>query len=751
MGEANRNKFLNNFLFTAIPGAYSQIFFSNNKWFALLLLLASFLDPYCGFSGLAAVVITNLCAKFLGLNNASIQNGLYSFNSLLAGLMLGHYYNYSIEFFQLLILASLLTLFVTIFLESQLSKTNLPFLSLPFMITVWAILLSGRSFGALTLNERGIFSFNELWNIGGENLVHFYENINALELPLGISVYFKSLGAIFFQANIISGILIALGLLLYSRIAFSLSLLGFFTGYLFYYFIGGDFSDIYYSFIGFNFILSAIAIGGFFTIPSPLSYLLVIAITPLTGIISSALGNFFDEFQLPVYSLPFNIIVIITLAVLRNRVSHGKLELVMIQQFSPEKNLYKHKNRIERFRNDTYFHIHLPFYGEWIVSQGHAGKHTHKGDWQYALDFVVTDETKKTFRPPGEKVEDFYCYNLPILAPAAGYVINIVDEVEDNPVGEVDIAHNWGNTIVIKHNEYLFSKISHIKKGSFKVKTGDYVKKGDLIANCGNSGRSPEPHIHFQLQPAPFIGTKTLKYPVCYYISNRSSKINTREKVSSGTDKNFVFHAFDYPAENEIVTKPVITSLIGKAFNFTPGQKIHFKVTNGKIASHDKSEGESWEVFVDSYNNPYIYCHNTKSYAYFVNNETLHYFTDFAGDKNSLLYYFYLGAHKILLGYYHRMEISDKLPVEGIYSGFTKIIQDFIAPFHLFLKAEYSSMGIHIDDASNPAHIEISSSASVKTGNITQRKVDFRVILKNNRIERFMVSENDTDLVAEQV
>lgn len=739
------NKNWKDFFLKAVPGSYSQIFFSDNKWFAILLLLASFLDPYGGFSGLFAVAVTVLSARIIGLNPVSARNGLYAFNSLLTGLMMGHYYSFSLEFFMVLFLISLLTLFITVFLEARLSGIGLPFLSLPFMAAVWTILLGSRSLGVMALNERGIFTINELWKIGGSSLVTLYEEINSLEIPLALNVYFKSLGAIFFQSNLIAGILIAAGLLLASRIAFTLSLLGFFTGYLFYYFAGGNFSDLLYSYIGFNFILSAIAIGGFFTVPSPLSYLLVIIITPLTGIISSALGNFLQIFQLPVYSLPFNFIVILTLAVLKFRTTAGKLEMALSQQFSPEKNLYKHKNRLERFKNDTYFHIHLPFFGEWTISQGHDGKHTHKEDWQYAWDFVVTDETRKTFRPPGENVSDFYCYNLPVLSPGAGYVINIIDEVDDNPIGGVDIAHNWGNTIVIKHSEYLYSKISHIKKNSFRVKAGDYVKKGEVLANCGNSGRSPEPHIHFQLQAAPFVGAKTLKYPLSYYI--------IKENFSSAGSGQYSFHSFDYPLENQVASKPVITPLIHKAFNFIPGVLMNFRITSPASVllkeSGIRQDEVRWEVFTDAYNHPYVYCHSTKSCAYFVNNETLHYFTEFIGDKNSLLYYFYLGAHKIMLGYYHGMELKDKLPLEGLYSGFSKIIQDFTAPFYIYLKADYSSVFSFIDDEANPAHIEIRSSASVKTGNRIQRRMDFHFKLKENRIHSFEITEKGKKITAE--
>jgi murein DD-endopeptidase MepM/ murein hydrolase activator NlpD len=59
--------------------------------------------------------------------------------------------------------------------------------------------------------------------------------------------------------------------------------------------------------------------------------------------------------------------------------------------------------------------------------------------------------------------------------------------------------------------------MSHLKKGTFKVKSGDFVKQGDLLAACGNSGRSPEPHLHFQVQVAPYLGSKTIDYPFAYF------------------------------------------------------------------------------------------------------------------------------------------------------------------------------------------------------------------------------------------
>jgi murein DD-endopeptidase MepM/ murein hydrolase activator NlpD len=45
--------------------------------------------------------------------------------------------------------------------------------------------------------------------------------------------------------------------------------------------------------------------------------------------------------------------------------------------------------------------------------------------------------------------------------------------------------------------EYFF--YVHLKINSPKVNAGDRVKQGQLLAQCGNSGNSTEPHLHFHL------------------------------------------------------------------------------------------------------------------------------------------------------------------------------------------------------------------------------------------------------------
>ena len=672
--------------------SYSSLFFSDNIFLASILVVVTFLDLFMGLSGIVSVILANVFAYVLGLNRNSIYKGQYGFNALLVGLGLALYFDPNIPFFLLLGVTTLMTLFFTVICEGVIGKYRLPFLSIPFLLSTWVVTLATRSFASLKISERGIYVLNELYKLGGDNLLTAYHWWNAIPIPEPLRVYFVSLGAIFFQYNVLAGLLICIGILYYSRIAFSLSLIGFFIAYYFYHYVGIEISGLTYSYIGFNYILTAIAIGGFFIIPSISSYVWVVILVPMVTVITISTTKLFELYQLSVYSLPFNIIVISFLYVLKNRIFKNKfLTEVSIQQNQPEKNLYAYKNSTVRF-NDmyNYFPIKLPFWGEWTVSQGHDGEYTHKQEWRHAWDFVITDEFKKYHHNDGTLTDDHYCYGKIILAPAAGIVELIVDTIPDNAINDVNLNENWGNTIIIKHSDYLYSKLCHLKPGSFKVGIGEYVYQGQQLAQCGNSGRSPFPHLHFQLQATPFIESPSLDYPINHFIN-----------VKNG---GFELLSYKRPKQNDVVSNIATSQLIKKAFHFIPGETFMFKISDGKFDYKNE-----WEVVVDIYNNSYLYCRTTDSKAYFMNDGDLHYFKHFEGDTESLLYFFFLGAYKVQMGYYKHLELEDNLPPNLIYGKVLLFFQDFIAPFHIFLKGTFTSEFGSIDNELSPSEIVLNT------------------------------------------
>ncbi len=720
--------------YSGLLNSYAMVFFSNNRPFAWVLLLVTFFDPVAGLSGLISVLTANLVAEILGFSPFYMRSGFYGFNALLVGLGIGLYYQLSPALIVLLIFAALLTLFITILMEGVIGKYSLPYLTVPFLITIWVVTLAARYYTELHISERGVFRINELYSLGGKPMLAADEWFSTLPLAPSVVTYFKSLSAIFFQYHLLTGMLVGIGLLYYSRIAFLLSLLGYYSAYLFYAVIGANFNELNYSFIGFNYILTAIAIGGFYIIPSRTSFLWVILLTPLISILVTGTSVILAMFQLSTYSLPFNLTVLLFLYALKLRDKQRTgLHLVAVQEYSPEKNLYTFRNNEQRFPVGSYLPLSLPVMGEWTVTQGHSGEHTHRDEWRHAWDLEITGENGRTYTGDGLSVNDYYCYGKPVIAPADGWVEEILDSVEDNEIGKVNLNRNWGNTIILRHADGLYTKICHLKKGSFKVAKGNKVKKGEVLALCGNSGRSPVPHVHFQVQATPYIGSATIDYPPGNYILNGKN----------GPEMKF----YSRPVTGDRISNPSHTTSLEQAFTFIPGERISFSVS-----LDDKDPvAVTWDVIADINNQTCLLCRKSGSRAYFYSDSDTLCFTWFEGDRSSLLFYFYLGAYRIAKGFNRNMVIRDSYPVKVSGSSLLKIVQDFLAPFVLFMRNEFELRYSLMADGFEQQQIKLNASSSKLFGKKELSLTQFEMEIDADRIETFTVDTGKHRLLAKRI
>lgn len=73
----------------------------------------------------------------------------------------------------------------------------------------------------------------------------------------------------------------------------------------------------------------------------------------------------------------------------------------------------------------------------------------------------------------------------PIYAPAKGKVVSIRRR------------YGYGLTLKIDHGNGIITFYAHLHKTFVRV--GDVVKRGDLIAEVGNTGRSTGPHLHYEV------------------------------------------------------------------------------------------------------------------------------------------------------------------------------------------------------------------------------------------------------------
>ena len=60
------------------------------------------------------------------------------------------------------------------------------------------------------------------------------------------------------------------------------------------------------------------------------------------------------------------------------------------------------------------------------------------------------------------------------------------------------VQGSYGNTVMIQHDNGLVSLYAH--NSSLVVNVGDKVKKGQVVAKIGSTGRSTGPHLHFEIR-----------------------------------------------------------------------------------------------------------------------------------------------------------------------------------------------------------------------------------------------------------
>ena len=236
-------------------------------------------------------------------------------------------------------------------------------------------------------------------------------------------------------------------------------------------------------------------------------FLMVVSYAKYIGILSALASFYFDHV---VFSyLSFLALFIVVEIILNFSIFQASIRQSLNLLFSKLK--YRHKMPSkETYQNKTEYI--LPFEGEWAVFNGCFTK-AHSHSWnivtqRYAYDFIMIDSAAKSYNQDPLNYEDYYCYDKNIVAPADGRVVNIYNKANDSIILKPGAfitrsRHIAGNYIVIKHAENEYSLCAHLKKDSFRLKVGDDVKQGQVIATCGNTGNSTEPHLHFQLQTTP--------------------------------------------------------------------------------------------------------------------------------------------------------------------------------------------------------------------------------------------------------
>jgi hypothetical protein len=160
---------------------------------------------------------------------------------------------------------------------------------------------------------------------------------------------------------------------------------------------------------------------------------------------------------------------------------------------------------------------------------------------RYAIDWMQVDNGT-SFKGDALDKRSYYAYGKPVVAVADATVVAVKDGLPDNVPGHNTPGHQGfnpaipltmdthaGNIIILDLGNGQFAHYCHLEAESLRVRVGDHVQRGQILALIGNSGDAREPHVHFEITTSskPMAG-EGLPYLIDHYHAKSGDAWQTR-------------------------------------------------------------------------------------------------------------------------------------------------------------------------------------------------------------------------------
>jgi murein DD-endopeptidase MepM/ murein hydrolase activator NlpD len=126
---------------------------------------------------------------------------------------------------------------------------------------------------------------------------------------------------------------------------------------------------------------------------------------------------------------------------------------------------------------------------------------------RYAVDYEQLDADNRLYSGRKKNLDSYTIYGQEAIAAADGTVVKVVDGLPDQVPGVmpegISLDEADGNSVILDISGGNYALYAHFQPGSIRVKEGDQVKRGDVLALVGNSGNSLAPHLHFHVMDGP--------------------------------------------------------------------------------------------------------------------------------------------------------------------------------------------------------------------------------------------------------
>ena len=122
---------------------------------------------------------------------------------------------------------------------------------------------------------------------------------------------------------------------------------------------------------------------------------------------------------------------------------------------------------------------------------------------RFAIDWVKIDANSQQSNGDSSNNKNWPTYGQKAIAVMDAKVVSVLDglpeRVPNALPGDTTMQNVTGNHVILDLGRGYYAFYAHLQPGSHKVRVGEHVKRGQVLALLGNSGNTTGSHLHFHV------------------------------------------------------------------------------------------------------------------------------------------------------------------------------------------------------------------------------------------------------------
>ena len=279
-----------------------QVMFQDNPLSGLLFFIAIGWGSYAAgvgrvaIGGLVAVLAATLTAYWLRVDKAALHAGLYGFNAYLVGLALATFMAPSTTMWVYIVLGGAVSVVVMLATANVMKTWNVPALTAPFVLTALLLLLATNAFSRL--DGGALPPVGQIVPIdpAAADPLRFGDFVQGI---------FTSITQVFLKGHGPAALLLLAGLAVSSVASAVFAVVGALVAVVVAHLLGAESELVTAGLLGFNPVLTAIALGAVFYQPGVRVVIYALLATVLSVIVQGTMMAFLTPFGIPTLTAAF--------------------------------------------------------------------------------------------------------------------------------------------------------------------------------------------------------------------------------------------------------------------------------------------------------------------------------------------------------------------------------------------------------------------------------------------------------------